>query len=254
MIPVSVHPAQVLADIVRPMSATDSTASFARWSLHGMAALPLAALCLAVLAGCSPGGLAIGSSDYSCPAPQGGMCRSVSELHGMAPAQERDDPLSAIPILPSAGASSATVPLAAHRTPPRVLDVWLAPYVDADGDWIGEQRIRMVVDVGQWAARPDADDTPTGRGGHDSSGSPAGCETAAGEEPTPESDTSDEERSSPDRQSAHNPTGVDDPAAGDQACRRSLRGASGPFKGALNGDRHSSPPPTRPVPPSEEGR
>jgi len=237
------------------MSATDSTASFARRHLQDMAALPLAALCLAVLAGCSPGGLAIGGSDYSCPAPQGGMCRSVSELHGMAPTQERDDPLSVMPILPSAGVSFATVPLAAHRTPPRVLDVWLAPYVDADGDWIGEQRIRMVVDVGQWAARPDADGAPSRRGRRDSSASPAGCESAGGEEPTPESDTSDEEHSSPDRQGTDDGSmGIDEPAAGAPGCTRSPGGASGPSEEALTGDGPAGPLPARATPQREEDR
>ena len=117
--------------------------------------IPLLSIAILSVAGsCSLDPLGLGSSQYGCPAPAGGLCRSVSEIH--ASDFEAVESVSARPPLFRDGTvrGKAAPELDVGRTPPRVLRAWLAPYVDADGDYIGEQRIRIVVDVGEWTSRP----------------------------------------------------------------------------------------------------
>lgn len=97
--------------------------------------------------GCSDVLVAAGSTDYQCPAPGAGVCSSISEIHQAGEAGD-----SAPAVLPSVGAGGpeAPGPGPVRRTPPRVLRLWVAPHIDADGDHVGAQHIHMVVDVGDW--------------------------------------------------------------------------------------------------------
>ena len=126
---------------------------------RGAVSFPLSVAALALAAsGCSFAPLGIGSSESLCPAVEGGLCRSISEIHGMsAELSSQTQPPSFGPVPAPGHGADALGEAGVVRTAPRVLQVWLAPYVDGDGDYIGGQRIHLVVDIGDWSVRPPSD-------------------------------------------------------------------------------------------------
>lgn len=120
-------------------------------------------LAVAVLTGC-----AIGSPKYSCPAPEHGVCKSISEVYAskgaaeshapaqsgdnaaktpaMTPADNRDRGFSRFPI---AGVKPGD-PL---RREARVIRVWVAPWVDAKGDYYDQSYVYTEIDQGEWLLR-----------------------------------------------------------------------------------------------------
>ena len=130
-------------------------------------AVPL--LLLPVLSGCagSMSGLS-GSDQLSCPVSQGVTCKPMTEVYedygkpaSRAAAARTTESVSAeatsaegIVSLPSRGvvyvppgAESGPMPL---RTRPNVMRVWVAPWVDADGDLHEGAWIAMQLDDGRW--------------------------------------------------------------------------------------------------------
>lgn len=132
----------------------------------------LLATSLCALAGCaSLGGLG-GTSDLSCPAPQGVACRSMSDTYTasagaiIAPPNSKSNkgakgaaaqvgprdasihtPIPVLgPIGPNGSISSGT-PL---RSAPRDLRLWIAPWEDTERDLHGDSVIYVRVDDGRW--------------------------------------------------------------------------------------------------------
>ncbi len=137
-----------------------------------------------VLAGCASSGLSGigGSSEYSCAAPPGVSCMSITGLNANAdkktlPAmrhraedervEEKDKdgkattkaPVAYLPQAAAGGDQMARVspktmdapysgtPL---RTPPRILRIWLAPFEDADLDLHDQKYVYVTIHTGRW--------------------------------------------------------------------------------------------------------
>lgn len=121
-------------------------------------AIVLASL-IAVLTGC-----AAGSPKYSCPAPEHGVCKSISEVYAggygeegvFTPAHPHDDGSEATAAPKGRERGAAGLPFAGMkpgdpmRREARVMRVWIAPWVDAQGDWIDQSYLYTVLDRGGW--------------------------------------------------------------------------------------------------------
>ena len=113
-----------------------------------------------------------GKSEFACKAPDGVVCTSVSGVYantlaGTLPARQADHPQSVAPesateiqqkgqvdtpwpygATPPAGtAPAAGTPL---LSPPRVLRLWLAPWVDEDGDLHDQAYLYVMWHRGEW--------------------------------------------------------------------------------------------------------
>lgn len=138
----------------------------------GRARTAVAALLLP-LAGCMNMSGLSGSSKYSCAAPEGVACDSVSgtytnALHNNLPSQQasasRSEPREGTPEpsassvrQPIAGAprsiadgSAESGPALALRSQARVLRLWTKPWEDVDGDLWDQGYVYVQVDAGRW--------------------------------------------------------------------------------------------------------
>lgn len=94
---------------------------------------------------------------YGCPAPEGVTCKSISEVYAKSRGQGKaagdrgkTEPVkeSILPAPdPRLRAPDSAVPL---RSVPKVLRVWIAPWIDEEGDLHQEGHLYMVVDSGEW--------------------------------------------------------------------------------------------------------
>ncbi len=132
-----------------------------------------ALLLMLVLSGCTTllSGIG-GDAQYSCKAPTGIPCRSVSGVYANATAPHAAADLR--PAAPLAFASPTTAPAATGRAAPRILSLWIAPWEDAEGDLHEAATVQVLVEPGHWqlasgpararprldAARPPAISTP----------------------------------------------------------------------------------------------
>lgn len=115
------------------------------------------------LAGCaSITGLG-GGSGYSCKAPEGVACDSMSGVYANSLADRLPGkravapPAVGVPAMPSSLSRTAPMPTATPpaavsslRSAARVLRLWVKPWEDADGDLIDQGFVYVQVDNGQW--------------------------------------------------------------------------------------------------------
>lgn len=112
------------------------------------------------VSGCSSMSGLDANSSFSCKAPDGVLCESMSGVYanakannlpgqrvghrraGAEPGQEQPESLG---VLPKPITSGAPV-----RTAPVVLRVWLAPWEDSDGDLHDQSYIYLQIDNGRW--------------------------------------------------------------------------------------------------------
>jgi len=145
-----------------------------------------ALIACAVVSGCASMAGVGGTSEYSCKAPEGVKCDSVSGTYynsvdnnlpsqrqgGRATPRDEATPTTRMELLADKrnGASSAdvapaltalatrsgvTLPPAAYtsmplRSPARVLRLWVKPWEDADGDLMDQLYVYVPVDNGRW--------------------------------------------------------------------------------------------------------
>lgn len=113
-------------------------------------------------------GLGVGCAGprYSCPAPAHGACKSVSEVYADSIGSKRAKTVQGGHKVESAKKESkADAPRAQVftaypyagvkpgeplRRESRVLRVWVAPWVDKNGDWVDQTYLYVVVDRGGW--------------------------------------------------------------------------------------------------------
>ena len=94
-------------------------------------------LLVMMIQGCST--LGVGESDYACANPGKGVCKSARQVYKDTSTSTMDDFTSTSP--PSAVSKSDTdlsivTPEATpNRLPAQVLRIWLAPWVDKQGNW-----------------------------------------------------------------------------------------------------------------------
>src|SRR5881628_3503429 len=143
-----------------------------------------AAVMACVVSGCASMAGVGGTSEYSCKAPEGVKCDSVSGTYynsvennlpsqrqgGRATPQEaaptrmeaiagKRSVASAVYLTPASATSAAgsrvALPPAAYtsmplRSPARVLRLWVKPWEDADGDLMDQVYVYVPVDNGRW--------------------------------------------------------------------------------------------------------
>ena len=128
----------------------------------------------ALLTGCSSLSGLDGTSSYSCKAPEGVKCDSVSGTYSNAiqnnlpsqrqgssgrshaPAAERSVPTRSAPAMVPTSATSTrgdegvAYVAAPLRSAPKVLRLWIKPWEDAERDLNGESVVYVQVDNGRW--------------------------------------------------------------------------------------------------------
>jgi conjugal transfer pilus assembly protein TraV len=138
------------------------------------------AIACAFVSGCASMAGVGGTSEYSCKAPEGVKCDSVSgtyynSVENNLPSQRQsgrvtrqDEALAAkrsvasaiyttstLAPLSAATSSGVSLPPAAYtsmplRSPARVLRLWVKPWEDADGDLMDQLYVYVPVDTGRW--------------------------------------------------------------------------------------------------------
>jgi conjugal transfer pilus assembly protein TraV len=110
------------------------------------------------------GGLSGCAVKYGCPAPDGIQCKPISQVYSSTLAAEArpldssakgagkkegsPEKPDASKMQPLVTPPEAATPL---RSAPRILRVWVAPWIDAEGDLHQEGYLYVVVDQGKWA-------------------------------------------------------------------------------------------------------
>lgn len=124
-------------------------------------------LLAALLCGCSNLAGIGGKPDFACKAPEGVKCESVSgtyhnAIQGNLPSQRRQHnhhsptvPERAPVALPKAGLASAGGVAIAYepqslRSQPRVIRLWIKPWIDADQDLVDQSFVYIQADEGKW--------------------------------------------------------------------------------------------------------
>jgi Type IV conjugative transfer system lipoprotein (TraV) len=90
---------------------------------------------------------------YGCPAPEGVQCKPISEVyrslsHTEGAKKIPKESLTNSKAADLAPASETPVPI---RSAPKILRVWVAPWIDQEGDLHQEGYLYLVVDHGTWA-------------------------------------------------------------------------------------------------------
>ena len=104
----------------------------------GFAVFFFMTLCLSgsafVLPGCSLFG--VGEAEYACPEPGKGVCKSARQIY-----RDTDPPTLEVPAPAAPTVITKTDPLQAtpetlpNRIPAQTLRIWMAPWVDKQGNW-----------------------------------------------------------------------------------------------------------------------
>lgn len=133
---------------------------------------------LPTLASCANMSGLDGGSEFACKAPDGVVCTSVSGVYvnsvaGALPAQKDPEKAKATPrngllspapeaagkgaseprpygATPPTTATAAPVPGTPLLSPPKVLRLWLAPWVDEDGDLHDQSYVYVMWHRGEW--------------------------------------------------------------------------------------------------------
>lgn len=116
-----------------------------------------------------------GCVHYACPAPDGVTCKSISDVYQGNEQKERAGEPESFKNKPRESGSKAAfavdppgetpLPL---RSAPKILKVWIASWIDADGDLHQDQIVYVAVDHGTWAiGQPAIDAESPSRQGPD---------------------------------------------------------------------------------------
>lgn len=114
--------------------------------------MKIAVACVSVLVAA---GLVGCVARYGCPAPKGVSCKPISDVYrstlgnATTPKTAKNAMALSAPLKPPASTS-----LAEDRPPirsaPKILKVWIAPWIDDEGDLHQEGNVYVVVDHGAW--------------------------------------------------------------------------------------------------------
>lgn len=128
--------------------------------MNGLKPQVVALATLLMVTGCSAlNGFSDAKSNYACKAPDGVSCTSVSGVYANAQANNlpglKTYRQAALPAGTVAVAGSVqNIPLAMPglpiRSQSRTLRVWVAPWVDDDGDLHDQSYLYVVIDPGKW--------------------------------------------------------------------------------------------------------
>ena len=120
-----------------------------------------AALLASTISGCMSLSGFDASSSFSCKAPDGVLCESMSGIYANAqqnnlPGQQSQHAMDFPASVDSAQDNDLLIltrPVSSGtpiRSAPKVLRIWLAPWEDSDGDLHDQSYLYMTVDTGHW--------------------------------------------------------------------------------------------------------
>ena len=91
-------------------------------------------LLVPIIQGCSLFG--VGEAEYACPEPGKGVCKSARQIYKDTDSTLTEN-LTPIPVqVPSEPDLRLVKPEAVpNRTPAQILRIWIAPWVDKQGNW-----------------------------------------------------------------------------------------------------------------------
>ncbi|WP_252180382.1 TraV family lipoprotein [Endozoicomonas sp. 4G] len=101
---------------------------------HDTRALLLMVSLVPVIQGCSLFG--VGEAEYACPEPGKGVCKSARQVYQDTDSPPAEDLFPTPPKNHSEPDSRLVTPEAVpNRTPAQILRIWIAPWVDKQGNW-----------------------------------------------------------------------------------------------------------------------
>ena len=104
---------------------------------HSLRAWLLIALLVPMIQGCSIFG--VGEAEYACPEPGKGVCKSARQIYQDTNSDTTDDSIVLQPSSPTPfekpDLSIVTPEAVPNRTPAQILRIWIAPWVDKQGNW-----------------------------------------------------------------------------------------------------------------------
>ena len=101
---------------------------------HDTRAWCLMILLIPIIQGCSLFG--VGEAEYACPEPGKGVCKSARQIYTDTDSNPTEN-LVTIPSQhsPEPDLQLVTPEAAPNRTPAQILRIWIAPWVDKQGNW-----------------------------------------------------------------------------------------------------------------------
>ncbi|WP_422133094.1 TraV family lipoprotein [Endozoicomonas sp. ALD040] len=101
---------------------------------HDTRALLLMVSLVPVIQGCSLFG--VGEAEYACPEPGKGVCKSARQVYQDTGSTSAENLFSSAPKNYSEPDLRFVTPEAIpNRTPAQILKIWIAPWVDKQGNW-----------------------------------------------------------------------------------------------------------------------
>ena len=101
---------------------------------HDIRALLLAVSLVPIIQGCSLFG--VGEAEYACSEPGKGVCKSARQVY-----KDTDTPVIAVTPSPLSiiktepDPNLVTPEAVPNRTPAQILRIWIAPWIDKQGNW-----------------------------------------------------------------------------------------------------------------------
>lgn len=136
----------------------------------------VAAVAVAALSGCAMTGLSEADGSFACKAPAGVSCKSVSGVYanaqqGNLPGLRANGSESTRAAAPEREADASqqyarsalpvAVPGVALRSQAKTIRIWIAPWVDADGDMHDQSYVYLVANPGNWMVEQSREATVT---------------------------------------------------------------------------------------------
>ncbi|MET4694404.1 TraV family lipoprotein [Endozoicomonas lisbonensis] len=101
---------------------------------HDTRALLLIVSLVPIIQGCSLFG--VGEAEYACPEPGKGVCKSARQVYQDSDSLPSEDLLPTSPkSYPEPNLHIVTPEAVPNRTPAQILRIWIAPWVDKQGNW-----------------------------------------------------------------------------------------------------------------------
>ena len=114
--------------------------------------LLLMVLFIPMIQGCST--LGVGESDYACDRPGKGVCKSARQIYKDTDTSTIDDVIAAstpsVKTRVTPDLSIVTPEAVPNRLPAQVLRIWMAPWVDKQGNWHSGGVIMTDIYPGEW--------------------------------------------------------------------------------------------------------
>ena len=101
---------------------------------HDTRALLLAISLVPIIQGCSLFG--VEEAEYACPEPGKGVCKSARQIYKNTDSPPTENLITPHPQIHSEPDLRLITPEAVpNRTPAQILRIWIAPWVDKQGNW-----------------------------------------------------------------------------------------------------------------------